>query len=712
MKKIFAIGILMSAMLWGSLVANAATYYVDGKSASGDGSQEKPFSTIQAAANIVEPGDTVLIEPGIYYEQVDVKRCGTKDKPIVFRATSTGKNDVIISGANREIREGKVKWTLEDEENNIWSIPYNQKVSRMLYNGNWMDNVTSLEILKTLRANGYVFPEDIFTYSEEDKKLYIRLRKDEKYGSSDPNKNMMCVSAPYYTSITINGKTDGSWRTNGIGEGSYCFGVVTEAPAHIAIYGLTFECPGEAGVYVRGSNVRVSNCWFVGCSTGVHGGGRSMRDIYFSNDVTIEHCDWNLFPVFENAVEILTEHLDEYNAGGSGLTTYYYWHNKSNSGSTHTIESGGIFGRAGNNWTLRNCHITSCFDALSFFHGMTGYIEYPGTNKLVSGKNYHYYENRFEEGFDNAIEFEDTSTDYNVHHNEFLNNYTVISWQSAAKPYPSNIKLHHNQFEEEQWLTDLRNATSAGSTWLKIGCAIDYSKPYYKETQEYDNTNGVAIKPAQIRDQGFALYNNSVYMPQAYSTGIVANNVPKQMYYYNNIIYCRMQSNPRWKRLFIRPGTFLAPHEGDVKEGNMFIPSNPDDSEQEVGAYEYNKGFFFKTLEDAKVKWDEEILTLEEGSVGIDKGVQVPWEEETINYIGAVPYGKTWHIDYGVYPYGDTNCDNKVDVSDLSKIAELKGAKDGEEEYRNRCDMNFDSVIDEKDITVWLDATAKGGAAE
>ena len=171
-----------------------------------------------------------------------------------------------------------------------------------------------------------------------------------------------------------------------------------------------------------------------------------------------------------------------------------------------------------------------------------------------------------------------------------------------------------------------------------------------------------------------------------------------------------MQSNPVWKRTFIQPGNFLSSgYSGELKEGNMYIPSNPDASEPDLTSQNYNKGFFFRTLEDAKVNWDGEILTLAEGSVGIDKGVQVPWEEKDINYIGAVPYGEKWHIDYGVYPYGDTNCDNKINLSDLSKIATLKGEKEGTEGYKNRCDMNFDGIIDEKDIETWLVQAYNGG---
>ena len=54
---------------------------------SGDDSNDgltKPFLTIQRAANIALPGDTILVQPGIYRERVSPIKGGTATAPITY----------------------------------------------------------------------------------------------------------------------------------------------------------------------------------------------------------------------------------------------------------------------------------------------------------------------------------------------------------------------------------------------------------------------------------------------------------------------------------------------------------------------------------------------------------------------------------------------------------------------------------------------------
>lgn len=75
-------------------------WYVDQKAAvNGDGSAKHPFKKIQQAAEKAQAGDEVLVEPGIYREEVSPVYAGTKEKPIVYR--SRVPRQAVITGAER-----------------------------------------------------------------------------------------------------------------------------------------------------------------------------------------------------------------------------------------------------------------------------------------------------------------------------------------------------------------------------------------------------------------------------------------------------------------------------------------------------------------------------------------------------------------------------------------------------------------------------------
>ncbi len=49
---------------------------------NGDGTYDKPFSTVENALKIVEPGNTIILKSGIYEEDVTIQVSGKIDKPI------------------------------------------------------------------------------------------------------------------------------------------------------------------------------------------------------------------------------------------------------------------------------------------------------------------------------------------------------------------------------------------------------------------------------------------------------------------------------------------------------------------------------------------------------------------------------------------------------------------------------------------------------
>ena len=76
-----------------------STYFVSTAGSDlGAGTLAAPFRTIQRAASVAQPGDTVLIRGGVYRETVVPAHSGTQNAPITFAAYKG--EDVIVSGAD------------------------------------------------------------------------------------------------------------------------------------------------------------------------------------------------------------------------------------------------------------------------------------------------------------------------------------------------------------------------------------------------------------------------------------------------------------------------------------------------------------------------------------------------------------------------------------------------------------------------------------
>lgn len=119
MKKRFIFPVFLLAMMMAGLLftagAWAATYYVSPSgSDNNSGSSNSPFQTIQHAANIVQPGDTVIVENGTYTGTVTVSASGTSSAWITFEAAN--KWGAVLDGQSNSTSIG---WIFNSGVHNI-----------------------------------------------------------------------------------------------------------------------------------------------------------------------------------------------------------------------------------------------------------------------------------------------------------------------------------------------------------------------------------------------------------------------------------------------------------------------------------------------------------------------------------------------------------------------------------------------------------------
>jgi hypothetical protein len=107
--------------LWEKSPKFSKTYYVDANSDKADdhgpGTKERPFKTINKAAQILEPGEQVIIAEGVYRETVHPLRGGTDPEQMISYEAAPGAK-VVVKGSviAREEWEKSKDWIMSSED--------------------------------------------------------------------------------------------------------------------------------------------------------------------------------------------------------------------------------------------------------------------------------------------------------------------------------------------------------------------------------------------------------------------------------------------------------------------------------------------------------------------------------------------------------------------------------------------------------------------
>lgn len=561
--------IALAALAW-SGPGHAATYHVDAATGDDTKSGDAPaaaWKTMERACLAVKPGDTVIVHPGVYTESVPLTRPGTAQQPIRIQADSVERNRVIISGADPEIRAGRVPWKLEDAELQLYSIPLAHSPACVLSDEVDLFPYKSIVALRSLTTAPRIpGPRHGFFWDAETKRLFVRLHTGGKHGDRNPAKHTMKVSPP----------TGGGGGTRHVNTPEhYNFGVLTNGPAHVILDGFTFETPGVAGVHLRASDVTVRNCWFIGCRTGVSGATDAPApDERRSNRITIEQCDFSRFPTFDDIEEVVTlARADK----SLQRPNFYWWHRK---GGPLTYELG-LAIKIGDGWVIRRNNIHDAFDGISVWGS--------GTSRDLRIE-----ENRFERLADNAAEVENRATNMRVKGNLLVDVYVPFSYQpQLGVPWPGPIYIEDN----------VAVSSPRGSAlWPRLDwipgafkIAIDDDK-WAPEQAAKIPKNWFAAS-----GEGFVVRRNTVHMPAGnlFIFGGLLKNPAANFTFASNILVVHDRNLPVYRNVdlsgfkftgnFVSPDVPGAPGPGSEARGEG---GRAFDNPGEIGFADFERGDF------------------------------------------------------------------------------------------------------------------------
>jgi len=278
--------------------------------------QLTPADDVQAALDAAAPGDTIVLDDGVYYQNVVITRGGSEGKPITLRAAKGGA--ATLSGA---VPPGQEKLKFELVEGDLYRAAVPHRVWWAMAGARNLVNYGNLEHLKKFQFPNLYKPGNALQpcapegFAWQDGSLYVRLQ-----GGVDPNVMAIEISRPggHSTAELEYAKEpycnpDTGFRVPGTGHlfSKSLANIIVKAD-HVVVEGLRLHMGGGAAVVVRGNEVTVRDCYMSGTHMGVcqpdevklppHESpdqrpiGRANRT---DRGLTVEHCEFSCYPAFQ-----------------------------------------------------------------------------------------------------------------------------------------------------------------------------------------------------------------------------------------------------------------------------------------------------------------------------------------------------------------------------------------------------------------------------
>jgi nitrous oxidase accessory protein NosD len=260
--RLLRIGLVLMMGLFFCAEASGKTWHVCGQTLAGI-KQDDQVETINRAAALAEPGDTVIIHSGVYREAVVIEKGGLPDNPITFQA-ATGAG-VIMTGADRI-----TEWSEVPSEGRIYSTPWPHKFITWNQHHTHPDDDYHRLIgrCEQVFVDGYALRQVL----ERDKlargTFYVDLDGERLYVWSYDNQDISSSKAMVEASArdTILAVKGNYVIIKGIrfryAANQAQHGAVEFSGNHLTVEDCTFEYTNSSGAAFEGEDITVRRCTF------------------------------------------------------------------------------------------------------------------------------------------------------------------------------------------------------------------------------------------------------------------------------------------------------------------------------------------------------------------------------------------------------------------------------------------------------------------